>query len=70
MAQSSRVTLYCKNEFCNNSKPLSESLKIQDAQIVKKYAWAKEYACDKCHARFYICSICQSSGEKPFFRVI
>ena len=69
MAQSSTVTLYCKNEFCNNSNSLSESLKIQDAQIVKKYAWAKEYACDKCHARFYICSICQSSGEKPFLRV-
>ena len=44
-------------------------MKIQDAQIIKKYAWAKEYACVKCHARFYIRSICQSSGEKPFLTV-
>ena len=55
----------CKNQLCSKEDGDSYDLILQNSKrksSLEKYYWANEYKCQKCHAVYYKCSICQPSS--------
>ena len=63
----SYINVICENYGANNI--LSESVEVKDTLIKKKYDWAKDYICESCKARFFMCSICASNRYCNQFRL-